>query len=214
MHTLLHIDSSPMGDASVSRRLTREFVAHWREANPHGRVIRRDLAATPIPPISGAWIAANAIPAASRTPEQDEVLALSNALCAELREADEYVIGTPMHNWGPSGSLKLWVDQIVRFWETVDVTPSGLVGTLEAKKATIIIAAGGTYDPGSAGASRNYVEPWLRSLFNYLGITDLRFLTADGARPVIEGKVPLAAYIPPHLDVVRSLFAEDGSLVG
>jgi FMN-dependent NADH-azoreductase len=172
MRTLLHIDSSPMGDASISRRLTREFVAQWRDANPGGRVIRRDLAVTPIPPITGAWIAANAVPSASRAPEQQDVLALSTALCAELREADEYIIGTPVHNFGPSASLKLWVDQIVRFWETLAVTPSGLAGTLEGKQATFVIAAGGTYGPGSssAGASRNnvlpWVEPWLRSLFN------------------------------------------------
>jgi hypothetical protein len=114
----------------------------------------------------------------------------SPARRVNLREADEYVIGVPVHNFGPSGSLKLWVDQIVRFWETLDVTPSGLVGTLEQKQATFIIAAGGTYAPGSAGASRNYVEPWLRSLFNYLGVTNQRFVIADGARPVIDGKVP------------------------
>jgi FMN-dependent NADH-azoreductase len=206
MRTLLHIDSSPVGQASVSRRLTKEFVARWR-----------DLAAMNIPPITGAWIAANAIPTASRTPDQSGVLALSTAFCGDLREADEYVIGTPMLNRGPSGSLKLWVDQIVRFWETLDVTPSGLVGTLEGKQATFIIAAGGTYAFGSEGASRNYVEPWLRSLFGYLGVTNQRFVIVDRARAVIEGKVPLADFLPPDLDAVHALFgcvrySENGNL--
>ncbi|MEI9976076.1 MAG: NAD(P)H-dependent oxidoreductase [Ignavibacteriota bacterium] len=115
MPTLLHIDSSPMGEDSVTRYLTREFVRLWRFANPLGRVISRDLAANEIPVVDAAWVRANMTPKESRTPEQNEVLALSTILTGEVLDADEYVFGIPMHNWGPSASFKLWVDQIVRF---------------------------------------------------------------------------------------------------
>jgi FMN-dependent NADH-azoreductase len=31
----------------------------------------------------------------------------SSPMTGELLDADEYVIGVPMHNWGPSSSFKL-----------------------------------------------------------------------------------------------------------
>src|SRR5262245_20030769 len=114
MSVLLHIDSSPMGvGSSISRHLTREFVRQWRIANPQGRVIYRDLAAMQIPMVDASWIAANYTPVESRTQGQKHHLALSTELTRELLDADEYVIGVPMHNWGPSAGLKLWADQIV-----------------------------------------------------------------------------------------------------
>jgi FMN-dependent NADH-azoreductase len=138
MSTLLHIDSSPMGDDSLSRRLTREFVRRWRQRNPQGRVIRRDLAAIEIPVIDAAWIAANYAQAELRTQQQNELLALSTEFTGELLEADEYVIGVPMHNWGPSARFKLWVDQIVRFGKTILITPTGMKGTLDKKRAMFL----------------------------------------------------------------------------
>ena len=67
MSTLLHIDSSPLGDASISRHLSAEFVKSWKEANPEGEIIVRDLSATSIPPLDGAWVGAVYTPAESRT---------------------------------------------------------------------------------------------------------------------------------------------------
>src|SRR5262245_59186717 len=101
MSILLHIDSSSMGEDSISHRLTREFVLRWPGQTPQGRALRRDLATMDIPAIDATWVAAN-YAAESRTPEQNALLALSTELIGELLEADEYVIGVPMHNWGPS----------------------------------------------------------------------------------------------------------------
>jgi len=89
MCTLLHIDSSPMGEDSVSRRLTREFANRWRAGNPQGRVIRRDLAAIPIPVIDAEWVAANYIPQEARTARQNDLLGLSTAFIADLADADD-----------------------------------------------------------------------------------------------------------------------------
>ena len=207
MSILLHIDSSPMGSTSISRQLTREFVKRWRTANPHGTVIYRDLATITIPVIDAAWISANLTPREARTREQTDILALSTELTRELLEADEYVIGVPMHNWGPAASLKLWVDQIVRFGETVVVTPSGIKGTLGQKRLTCLIAAGRRYGPGCADAASNHLEPWLRTFFGSLGIRDMHFVLADGAAQVNYGGMDRAEYLAPHLETVRSLFA-------
>jgi FMN-dependent NADH-azoreductase len=208
MSTLLHIDSSPMGEASISRQLTREFVKTWRAANPQGTVISRDLTAITIPVIDAAWVSANLTPLESRTPQQNEILALSTQLTREVMEADEYVIGVPMHNWGPAASLKLWIDQIVRFGQTVVVTPSGIKGTLAQKRITCFIAAGRRYNPGSADEGHNHLEPWLRTFFASLGVTDMQFMLVDGTAQVNYGKMDRTAFLAPHLETVRSLFAE------
>ncbi len=198
----------PHGDASISRPVTREFVSTWRRANPQGKVISRDLAATAIPVIDAAWVAANYTPAESRTPRQNRLLALSTVLTRELLDADEYVIGVPMHNWGPSASFKLWIDQVVRFGETMVLTPSGMQGTLDRKRLTCFIAAGRRYGPGSVEAHRNHLAPWLRTFFGNLGVRGMRFVFADGTVEVKQGRIDPAAFLAPHIEAMQSLFVD------
>ncbi|HEX2918005.1 MAG TPA: NAD(P)H-dependent oxidoreductase, partial [Edaphobacter sp.] len=107
MSTLLHIDSSPL-QSSISRELTREFTKAWKEKNPEGRVIDRNLSAAPSKPIDHIWVGAAYTPEAARTEEQKAVLADSDALIAELEQAEEIVIGVAMHNFSIPSVLKLW----------------------------------------------------------------------------------------------------------
>ncbi len=146
MPTLLHIDSSPLYGRSVSRELTAAFVTQWKASHPDGTVVDRDLNATAMPPITAEWVGAVYTPEEARTPQQKELLSLSDSLIAELEQADEYVFGVPMHNFGVPSVLKLWIDQIARVGRTfsyADGTPKGLI---VGKKATFIIATGGIYD--------------------------------------------------------------------
>ena len=206
MSALLHVDSSPVGETPLSRRLTREFVSRWRRRNPEGKVIDRDLAAIAIPVIDAAWITANLTPANIRTPEQHQRLALSTQFTGELLAADEYVIGTPIHNWGPAASLKLWIDQIVRFGETLALTPTGPRGALAGKRATFIVAAGQDYRPGSASFSRNFLEPWLRTCFGYLGVANIRFVFADRAAAGRYVHLDPERYLAPYIEAMEALF--------
>jgi FMN-dependent NADH-azoreductase len=201
MHTLLHIDSSPMGEASVSRQLTREFVEQWKAANPGGRTIRRDLAAVSIPRVSPEWVKAVYTPEDMRTGQQGDLLRLSAEFARELLEADEYVIGVPVHNWGPCASFKLWVDHMV--------TPFG--PKLDGKCATFIVSAGRCYGWHAEDPAKNHVTPWLKTLFSGLGIAEMRFVFADCARDVIQGKKDLASYLAPHLQSIERLFASEAA---
>lgn len=203
MRKLLEIDSSPLYGRSVSRQLTDAFVAQWKSSHPDGTVIDRDLNATPIPPVNAEWVSAAYTPEEARTPQQKEVLALSDTLLTELEQADEYVFGVPMHNFGVPSVLKLWIDQIARVGRTFsyeDGTPKGL---LKGKKATFIIATGGNYDPQTQMASFNFVEPYLRSVFAFLGVTDTKFLTAGGTAALNYGK-DRDAFLAPHLHAVQA----------
>jgi FMN-dependent NADH-azoreductase len=146
MPTLLHIDSSPLYGRSVSRELTGAFVTQWKASHPDGRVVDRDLNATAISPITAEWVGAIYTPGDARTPQQKELLSLSDSLIAELEQADEYVVGVPMHNFGVPSALKLWVDQIARVGRTFSYAGGTPKGLLAGKKATFIIATGGIYD--------------------------------------------------------------------
>ena len=207
MATLLHIDSSPMGAHSVSRELTQHFVEQWLTKNPDGKVISRDLNQTELAPVNASFVQAMYMPEESRTPEQNSILAGSNALVDELFTADQYVLGTPMHNFGPSATMKLWIDQICRFGRTVAYIDGVPTGLLTGKKATIILAAGGNYDAGSANESLNNAEPYLRSVLGFLGIKDITFVTAGGAATLRRGAdrgtflAPFFSKIKEHLGI-------------
>jgi len=181
MNVLLNINSSPLGsDASVSRQLTAAFVQKWQQAHPEGQVVTRDLIGTPLEPVSADWIGAAYTPEANLTPRQKEILGLSNQLIAELKAADEYVVGVAMHNFSIPSVLKLWIDQVVRAGKTFSYESGAPAGLLRDKKATFLVSSGGVYDQGTPMAAMNFVEPYLRSVFGFLGVTDTRFINAGG----------------------------------
>jgi FMN-dependent NADH-azoreductase len=203
MPILLHIDSSPLYGRSVSRQLSNAFVAQWKSSHPNAIVVDRDLNATSIPPVNAAWVNAIHTPEAARTTEQKELLSLSDSLLAELEQADEYVFGVPMHNFGVPSVLKLWIDQIARVGKTFTYADGRPKGLIRGKKATFIIASGGMYDAQTQMASFNFVEPYLRSMFGFLGLTDVTFLTAGGTAALNQGQ-DRDAFLAPHLQVVQA----------
>jgi FMN-dependent NADH-azoreductase len=206
MPTLLHIDSSPLGEASISRHLTNEFIQSWKLANPDGKIITRDLTTTPIAPVTAAWVGAAYTPEDSRTPEQRQVLALSDTLIAELQSADEYVFGVPMHNFSVPSSVKLWIDQIARAGKTFSYVDGAPAGLLKGKRASFLLTSGGVYDAGTAMASFNFVEPYLRTVFGFLGVTETTFLNAGGTAALRYGQVDRQTFIQPHVESIRTQF--------
>lgn len=206
MPTLLHLDSSPL-ESSVTRELTREFVKTWKAAHPDGTVIERDLAAHPAAPINAAWVGSVYTPEAARTPEQAAALATSDQLIAELERADEYVLGVAMHNFGIPSVLKLWIDQIARASRTFTYDESGAKGLLKGKKATIVIASGGVYEVGTPAGAMNFVEPYLKAVLGFLGITEIKFVTASGASQLMRGTVDRTTFLEPVLKKVRTVAA-------
>ena len=206
MSTLLQINSSPLS-SSISRELTAEFTKAWEANHPDGTVITRDLAAATPKPINQSWIGAAYTPEDALTSEQKAELALSETLIAELRQADEIVIGVAMHNFSIPSVLKLWIDQIARRGKTFSYGANGPEGLLKGKKATILVATGGVYDAGTPAGGMNFVEPYLRALLAFLGITDVRFVTASGAAQVVMGAVDRNVFLKPTLDQVRALVA-------
>jgi FMN-dependent NADH-azoreductase len=203
MPKLLHVNSSPLYGRSVSRQLTDAFVTQWKSSHPDGTVIDRDLNATSIPPINADWVGAVYTSEEARTQQQKDSLLLSDTLLAELEQADEFVFGVPMHNFGVPSVLKLWIDQITRVGRTFSYADGRPKGLIIGKKATFIIATGGIYDAQTQMASFNFVEPYLRSLFGFLGLTETTFLTAGGTMALNHGQ-DRDAFLAPHLQTVQT----------
>jgi FMN-dependent NADH-azoreductase len=184
--TLLRIDSSPRTDIrSRSRQLTGRFADVWRNHNPTGRVVWRDLRYEIPPHVDQAWIEAAYVPAERRTPAMRQALATSDALIDELLAADEYVLGVPMYNFGLPSSLKAWVDNIVRVGRTFAFVPDDPNGESyqslvpPCRRAIVIVTSGvGGYEPGGPIWHMNHVEPHLRTIFEFIGIADVHFVYA------------------------------------
>ncbi|NJO78803.1 MAG: FMN-dependent NADH-azoreductase [Cyanobacteria bacterium RM1_2_2] len=180
MTHLLHIDTSPRGERSFSRRLTQKFISEWKAAHPADTVTYRDLGHQPPPAVDEAWIAAAYSAPADHTPEQAEAIRLSDHLINELLAADRYVFGVPMYNFSIPANFKAYIDQVVRPGRTFAVTDQGYQGLVHSKKALVITAEGAQYQAGTPTADYNFHEPYIRTILGFMGITDINFIHADG----------------------------------
>ncbi len=192
MKKLLIIETSPRGDGSISRTMAKRFVAEWRSAHVDGTVVHRDLTKTPLTFVTAPWLAAYFTAANHQTPEMKQQLALSDALVAELLDADELAIGTPVYNYNVPASLKAWIDHIVRKGLTLGHDGSGLV---TAQKATVLLASGGVYTEGSPIAARDIATQYLRLVLKVIGIVDVTFIAGGGAKAVDLGEKTMTDFV-------------------
>lgn len=174
MTQILHLDSSPRGERSHSRQLTRAFVETLKAQHPDAAVVYRDLGHKSVPHVDEPWIAAAYSDPATHTPELKQAIALSNELVDELLAADILVIGAPMYNFSIPSTLKAWIDQIVRIGRTFTKDYQGLA---TGKRAFILCARGGSgYGSGDPMEQANFQDPYFKTIFGMIGITDITFL--------------------------------------
>jgi FMN-dependent NADH-azoreductase len=189
---LLHIDSSALGDGSVSRQLTRSVVAGWRAARPDLEVVYRDLAANPPPHFSPALVGAMFGKPEDLSQAQRADLALSEELVSEFLAADAVVIGAPMYNFSIPSQLKAWIDRIAQKGRTFAYTEKGPVGLAGGKRVIIASSRGGVYSDG-ARQVLDFQETYLRGLLGFLGVTDVTLVRAEGVNISQEAKAQAVA---------------------
>jgi FMN-dependent NADH-azoreductase len=176
MKTLLQLNTSIFSDGGQSSRLAERFVSAWRESNPDGTVVVRDLAKDPVPHIDAGRFAAFLAKPGERTPEQGRVVEYSDALIEELERADVIVLGLPMYNFGVPSTLKAYFDHVARAGVTFRYTETGPVGLLTGKKVYVFAARGGLY----AGTPRDTQTQYVRDFLAFLGMDDVEFVYAEG----------------------------------
>ncbi len=176
MSTLLQINTSLFSNNGQSSRLADKFVAAWQAQNPDGRVVVRDLAADPVPHLDGERFLSFLAKPEERSAQQQAVVDFSDALIAQIKDADAIVIGLPMYNFGIPSTLKAYFDHIARAGVTFRYTENGPVGLLGGKKVYIFAARGGLY----AGTAKDSQTTYVRDFLNFIGLSDVEFVYAEG----------------------------------
>jgi len=182
---VLHVDSSALGDHSVSRRLSAALVEQWRRVDPGISVQYRDLAADPLAHLTGEILEAQRVDAALLTDWQRRERAISEELIDEFLAADAIVVGAPMYNFAISSQLKAWIDRIVRAGRTFHYTDTGPVGLAGGKRVVIVSSRGGIYATPEKSAF-DFQEAYLRLIFGFVGITDISIIRAEGLAMGVE----------------------------
>jgi FMN-dependent NADH-azoreductase len=133
-----------------------------------------------VPHLSGAHLAAGSADPATLDPALQQDLALGGEVLAEFLAADIVVIGAPMYNFAISSQLKAWIDRLAVAGKTFRYTADGPVGLAGGKRIIVASSRGGVYSEGSPLAAIDHQEPYLRTIFGFFGITDVRFVRAEG----------------------------------
>ena len=172
---LLHIDSSALGAHSVSRQLTADIVAELKRQAGGIQTHYHDLTAEPLPhwsPVADA---------------SDPAVALGNQMLEDFLAADIVVIGAPMYNFGIPSQLKAWVDRILVAGKTFRYGVNGPEGLVGGKRVIIASSRGGMYAGGPA-AGMDFQETYLRTVFGFIGISEVEFVRAEGLNIGAEQK--------------------------
>ncbi|AUN94040.1 FMN-dependent NADH-azoreductase [Pseudazoarcus pumilus] len=173
---LLQVNTSARSAGANSTRLAERIVERLRERHPNATLNVRDLATEPHPVLDEAALQALFTPEGERTPEQAARVALDDALIAQVQAADVIVLGVPMYNFTISSQLKNWVDAIARARVTFRYTENGPEGLLTGKTVYAALARGGKYRDTDADTQ----VPYLKMVLGFLGMTDVRFVYAEG----------------------------------
>ena len=179
MKKLLHIDSSVLGPHSVSRQLSAAIVDRLRQTAPNLEITYRDLSATPLSHLSGAHLAA-AQGATNPDATLAKELAAGQAVMDEFLAADTVVLGAPMYNFTIPTQLKAWIDRILIAGKTFRYSAAGPEGLAGDKRVIIAISRGGFYGPGAPSEAAEHLETYLRTVFGFIGVTNLEFIVAEG----------------------------------
>lgn len=175
MSKVLVLKSSILAGNSQSGLLSDYFVKQWRQKKAADTVTVRDLATHPVPVLDGELLGALR-PGASLTPRQQEALALSDALIAELQANDVIVIAAPMYNFNIPTQLKNYFDLVARAGVTFRYTEKGPQGLVTGKRAVVLTSRGGIHKD----TPTDLVTPYLTTFLGFIGITDVKFVFAEG----------------------------------
>jgi FMN-dependent NADH-azoreductase len=176
---LLHIDASVLGAHSVSRQVSAAVTQRLQRENPGIKVTYRDLAAEPLGHLSGGHLAA--AQGADAGDLKTDIEAGAAAL-DEFLAADIVVIGAPMYNFTAPSQLKAWIDRILIAGKTFSYSEKGPVGLAGAKRVIVAISRGNFYGQGAPAAAAEHLEAYLKTVFGFIGVTDLEFIVAEGVQ--------------------------------
>lgn len=174
---VLHLDSSILGNHSVSRELTQAVVDAYRNGGEQVDVIYRDLGTEPLPHISPDLLAPRGTPVEQMSDAQRRDNEISDLLIDELKTADVVVIGAPLYNFTVPSGLKAWIDRIAVAGKTFSYGANGPIGLVPNKKAVIVATAGGIH---SQSPVTHMHDGYVKTVLNFVGVQDVEVVRAEG----------------------------------
>jgi FMN-dependent NADH-azoreductase len=178
---LLHIDSSILAANSVSRQLTAQIVAKWQVSHPGTTVDYLDLATSAPSHLSADSLGFRMPPGAAELSEvQKSENAISEALVRQFLAADVIVVGAPLYNFSITSQLNAWIDRVAQVGRTFKYTEKGPQGLAGGKTVIVASTRGGVYSTSEGGRAMEHQESYLQTVFGFFGITDVRFVRAEG----------------------------------
>jgi FMN-dependent NADH-azoreductase len=174
---VLQLDSSILGEASVSRQLTQSVVERLREHEPDVKVVHRELGKEPVAHLTPEILATRGTAAELLSGLQNREARLDEELIAELTSADVLVIGVPQYNFTIPTGLKAWIDRIAVQGKTFRYSEKGPEGLVTGKKAVIVATSGGTY--ADSPVDQMHVG-YVKQVLGFIGITDIEVVRAHG----------------------------------
>jgi FMN-dependent NADH-azoreductase len=202
---ILQINSSARrlheGQGSVSTLLANEVVEQLVARNAGAKTVVHDLAVRPLPPMDEATIGALFTPADNRTQAQADRVAFNDQLIAELKAADVIVLTAPMINFGVTTQLKNWIDAVARAGATFKYGANGPEGLVTGKQVIVVSTRGGVY----RGQPADNIVPYLQLTLGFLGMTDVKFVLAEGLN---MGEEAAAKGLATAREEIAALFGE------
>lgn len=187
---LLHVDSSILGTHSVSRQLTAEVVAQWRKSHPDTQLEYLDLALNAPSHFSADALGIKTGLQAAPTSAQRFENAASEQLVSQFLSSDVIVVGAPLYNFTIPTQLKAWIDRLAQIGRTFKYTDKGPVGLATGKTVIVVSTRGGVYSSSEGGQAMEHQESYLKVIFGFFGVSDVRIVRAEG---LAMGEQPKAA---------------------
>ena len=202
---LLQVDASVLGTHSVSRQLTADIVAEWRRVHPDTTVDYLDLAVDAPNHFDANALGIKVGVQAEPTEAQKRENAVSEKLVSQFLAADVIVVGAPLYNFSITTQLKAWIDRLAQIGRTFKYTDKGPVGLAGGKTVIVASSRGGIYSTSEGGQAAEHQESYLKVVFGFFGITDVRIVRAEG---LAMGEAPKAAAIESARADIRAATAE------
>lgn len=179
MKKILHVISSPRGNASYSIKLGNEIIEKLKTAYPGSTVKETNLVEHHFPHLEEAHITSFFTPEEGRTAENKEAIRHSDEAIRDIMEADIIIIGAPMYNFAIHSTLKAWFDHIVRSGVTFRYGSEGKQGLVQGKKVYVAVSSGGVYSEGPM-QSYDFVVPYVKTMLAFIGMTDVTIFRVEG----------------------------------
>jgi len=179
MKKILHIISSPRGEASFSIKLGNAIIEKIKIDYPASTVTEINLVKKEFPHLQQAHINSFFTPAESRSPQDIEAVQVSDEAIQEIIDADIIIIGAPLYNFSIHSSLKAWLDHITRAGVTFKYDENGVTGLVTDKKVYVAMSSGGIYSDGPM-QPYDFVVPYLKAVLGFMGMSDVTIIRVEG----------------------------------